>query len=106
MTENRRYRNRLFLVAGVLALMSLMAVLFIAPVASANGVSNQGLVVAQATPGAATPAATTPPAAPTGATNPQPQTGPSTSTTPGTVTTTTTDNSWILWVILGIIVIA
>ena len=105
MNENRRSRNRLYLVAGVLALMSLLAVLFIAPVASAE-VSNQGLIVAQATPGAATPVATTAPAAPTRAANPQPQTGPATTTAPGTVTTTTTDNSWLLWVILGIIVLA
>jgi hypothetical protein len=89
-----------------LGLLALAGVILVSPLAAANELSANdiGVVVLQATPGGNT----TPVAAPTPNSNPQStaQPGTNVNTSPGRVTPASSDNSWLLWLILGIIVLA
>ncbi len=110
MTDNSKRRSVKFSGALMLALLAMVAMVFSLPLAFAD--NGQGQVVAQATTTvAATPASTTRSAAPTqnaaptGNTNTNPGTNTGTSTGP-VATTTTPDNSWLLWLVLGIVLVA
>jgi|SwirhisoilCB1_FD_contig_21_34467373_length_576_multi_3_in_0_out_0_1 hypothetical protein len=89
-----------------LGLLALAGVVLVSPLAAASDLSANdiGAVVMQATPGGNT----TPVAAPTPNSNPQStaQPGTNVNTSPGQVTPASSDNSWLLWVILAIIVLA
>ena len=86
-----------------LGLLALTGLVLLAPLASANApfTSDVGIVVMQTTPGGnTTPAASTPNSGPRATTQPNP------GAYPNPVTPASSDNSWILWVILAVIVVA
>src|SRR4051812_7793068 len=105
MKKGKKSQFRTVWIGLFLGLLALTGVVLLAPLASANALTTNdvGIVVMQTTPGGnTTPAASTPNSNPQATA--QPNTNINTNTNPATPAPSGTN--WLLWVVLGVIVLA